>query len=255
MDYLQTCAFNFWQYHIYSTVSATIGASYFLSFDCVRRYLKTGIPIQLLRMNSSNGVEFDQEHSNFEEHKDLDIGLCFEIIFPYLEVNDLVNVADSCRQMKKMAESTFHQKYAKKWLFTLKPSRLPPKHTVQTHNQIEILNQKTCYGFIRCFGHMVLDLKLNYDQYSSMRSPRLNEYIAKYCIFLTEIEFSSNFRRPSAETVILFMDSCESLKKIIFRPINSMDFKKLIGLLNKRQNISTSIDEKSPLLKVICKKY
>lgn len=206
-------------------------------------------------MDSSNGAEIDQQHSIFDEYKDLNIDLCFEIVFPYLDVRDLVNVADSCKVMKTMAELTFHRKYRKAWNFILSPNGHSSKHEVQSQNQKDLLDMKTCFGFLRCFGHMLSNLKLNNDHSSFLQSSRLNEYVIKYCVSVNEIEFSSNIRRPSAESVISFLDICKSLKKVIFKPQNTLDYKYLIQWLNNRQTISITIDKHSPTLKVICNKY
>lgn len=184
-----------------------------------------------------------------QQHKDLNVDLCFELIFPYLNISDLVNVSNSCKQMKEVAEMIFHQKYGRASHFILDPNGS------YKFNDKTLLNSETCFGFLRCFGHMLLILKLNYDHCSSLLSSRLNAYVIKYCTFVNEIEILSNIRRVSMQNVIAFLDSCKSLKKLVFRPQNTTDYKKLIQLLNNRRNISITVDEECPTLKIICYKY
>lgn len=208
-------------------------------------------------MGSSAPADMDEQNSNFDQHKNLNVDLCFQLVFPYLNVSDLVNVADSCKWLKHLAELTFCEKYGRAWIFILDPIRRSSNQLEEVHhfNQESVLDAKRCFGFLRCFGHMIFNLKLNYDRSSALLSSRLNEYVTKYCTSVHQIEFSSNLRRPSADNIILLLDSCKSLGKIsFFPPKNKIDYKKFIRLLNLRSNLSMSIDEDSSNLKFICYK-
>lgn len=204
----------------------------------------------------SNSSRVDQEYySIFEQHENLNVELCFELVFPYLNARDLVSVADSCKQMKNMAEVTFHEKYRRGWVFIVEPNGSASNQREAHHlNQECVLDSRRCFGLLRCFGHMIFNLKLNYDHSPLPLSSRLIEYVIKYCNSVNQIEFSSNMRRPSAEDVIAFLDSCKSLRRLTFLPQCTIDYKKFIQLLNNRQNISISIEDACPILKVICYK-
>lgn len=203
-----------------------------------------------------NSNKMDQQNSSiFEQYENLNVELCFELVFPYLSASDLVSVADSCKQFKSMTEITFYEKYRREWAFIVEPNGNASNQRETHHsNQEFVLDASRCFGLLRCFGHMLFDLKLNYDHSSSSLSSRLNAYVTKYSSSVKQIEFLSNVRRPSAENVIAFLDSCKPIRKLTFTPQSTIDYKKFIQLLNSRQNISIRIDEDCPTLRVICYK-
>lgn len=178
-----------------------------------------------------------------------------ELAFPYLNASDLVSVADSCKQFKSTAEITFHEKYRREMTHTMEPNGIASNCRESHHfNQESVLDSRRCFGFLRCSGHMLFNLKFNYDHSMSSLSSRLNAYVMNNCNSVKQIEFPSNVRRPSAENKFAFLDSCKSLKKFTFMPTNTIGYKKFIQLPNNRQNISIRIDEDFPTLKVICYK-
>lgn len=205
-------------------------------------------------MDSSNDIKVDQPFSNFKQHENPNIDLCFQLIFPYLDVSDLVSVAESCKEMKTIAELTFYEEYGKTCCFILDPNRSSSNQITYQFNQKNILDSKRCFGFLRCFGHMIFNLKPNYDHCSLLLSSQMNEYIIKYCTSINQIEILSIIRRSSADSLIGLLDNCKSLRKLIFAPLNTTDYKKFIQLLNKRRNISMKIDEDCEFLKIICYK-
>lgn len=196
-----------------------------------------------------------QDQSIFEKYENVNVDLCFELAFSYLNATDLSSVADSCKQLKSIAEITFHEKYRKDWGFTVDPNGSASNQSeIHDLNQESVFDPRMCFGLLRCFGRMLFNLKLNNDHTSSQLSSRLNEYVINYCDSVDQIEFLSNIRRPSAESIMAFLDSCKSLRKLTFMPQNTSDNKKFIQLLNNRQNLSITIDEDCPNLKVICYK-
>lgn len=56
-------------------------------------------------MDTSDSEQLDEEqYSSFSDFRQLNMDFCLELVCPYMDVNDLSSVADSCKQMKRAAE-------------------------------------------------------------------------------------------------------------------------------------------------------
>lgn len=64
-------------------------------------------------MDSDGRERQEQQYLNVPNYQHLNIDLCFELVFSYLDVEDLVIAADSNKQMKDAAELTFSRKFGK----------------------------------------------------------------------------------------------------------------------------------------------
>lgn len=137
------------------------------------------------RVNQSNEINMDmcdseqldqQQYSSFLDFQHLNIDLCLELIFPYLDLRDLSNVADSCMQMRWAAELTFAHEYRNQ-IIRMSNEGEDPSET------------NTIFKVLRCFGQMISKLCLEYSFSTAVVWTHLDKYIAKYCVnSLTELE-------------------------------------------------------------------
>lgn len=130
----------------------------------------------------------EEHHLNRPTNKNLNIDLCFELIFPYLDLKDLVNVADTNKQMKDAAETTFCRKYGRNlFVFYTKT-----QHVLQSTARVtylDVRDSKMCFGVLRCFGHLITKLMLDYYFSFPLFCSRLDFYVNKYSIdYVTELE-------------------------------------------------------------------
>lgn len=143
----------------------------------------------------------DEQYTSIQ---DLNMDLCFELIFPYLDVSDLVNVADSSKQMKEVAELTFFRKYRKLIIeVCMRMEKDIPKYEIDARDDYLILwDLKTCFGVLRCFGTLISKLSLNYFyKFTSDRiqHSRLSQYVMAYCVNnVTELEIFNNEQELSS---------------------------------------------------------
>ncbi|XP_055319988.1 uncharacterized protein LOC129577270 isoform X1 [Sitodiplosis mosellana] len=117
---------------------------------------------------------------------------CLESVLEYLELIDLLNVADSTKRLKKAAELVYARKYGDKgvWLRNIRisPDRL---FFIKDASTMIIEDLKTALKLLRCVGREISKLvmimllpgvfsKVNIDKLSK-RDQRLFTYINDYC--------------------------------------------------------------------------
>lgn len=126
---------------------------------------------------------------------DLKIGHLVKIL-RYLDLNDLLNLANSNKYLKRAAECVFLEKYGHKkvWLYKIRPSSLQ-KYSV--HSNLLIKDFKMSLYVVRLFGHLISELEISEDedfkkhfhqvsQTYQMIYKHLFNYINHYCCrFLT----------------------------------------------------------------------
>lgn len=124
---------------------------------------------------------------------------CLERIFRYLPLDDLLNVADSNKQLKEVAEMAFVLNH---WNTNLTisgnhPFKRPGFWTCSNHTVS--MNLKIILQVLRCFGHLILKLHIGSDEvlvtsleFSNIHISHITSYIKLYCVeSLTEL----NIRR------------------------------------------------------------
>lgn len=166
-------------------------------------------------MDSSDDeqLELDQQNSSFQEFQHLNIDLCLELIFPYLDVSDFGNVADSCKQMKRAAEIVFAHKYGRNVFLHERRRKWISAYSVLTHrNLIYIHDPKMCYQVLRSFGHLISKLHLECYESNDLFLTHLDEYVTKYCAnYITELEFTDRKRS---------FENFQMLKKFFYVIVN-----------------------------------
>lgn len=126
---------------------------------------------------------------------------CIEIILEYLNCDDLVNVANTNKQLKSVAETVFKRKYAECVIFhpnswcrkkiSKKTRFLKILHFIRHPNKLlfkEIFSNHCHYAhtmerglqYLRCFGHLISFLAILNKKKLSTLNPA-DRYITKYC--------------------------------------------------------------------------
>lgn len=130
---------------------------------------------------------------------DLDFD-CLEYVLEYLELQDLLNVADSTRRLRKAAELVFGAKYSDKLVIFHKIEDSLDETFSTTDETIDIKNLKIGLKLLRCFGCKVF--KVMFEKQSSN--------------FKMDIDKLSQTDRKLCNAI---NDYCaESLKEICIRP-------------------------------------
>lgn len=117
-----------------------------------------------------------------ESTKITDINMdCMEHILKDLSLDDLLSVADCCSRLREAAVFTLVAKQTFKRLH-LKDIRTTADQTiVYDHQGISIDNLTMALRFLRCFGHTIYKLTIDYSGIGDTHSAIVDQYITKYC--------------------------------------------------------------------------
>lgn len=149
-------------------------------------------------------IKYD-DVDNCEDHEDLgpteitDIATnCLEEIFKSLELNDLLNVADTCTHFREIAEFIVSKKFAKKSILIneLRVSRI--RSICVQDNFVRLNDLRSILQTLRIFGHLIGKLEVNGNYYNHLTEETidfsakaigiLSYYIGHYCVCsLTEL--------------------------------------------------------------------
>lgn len=165
-----------------------------------------------MKVDSSERERFDQQKPNDPNHQSLNIDLCLELIFPYLDVEDLVRAADSNKQMKDAAELTFSRKFGKNsFVFHSKT-----QDVLKSTGRTIYLDVSSIFGVLRCFGHLISKLMLDYYFSSPLVCSRLDLYVIKYSMnYVKELEIHGyenalkNIQQPFPNVENIRFISCD----------------------------------------------
>ncbi|XP_055326238.1 uncharacterized protein LOC129580071 [Sitodiplosis mosellana] len=139
---------------------------------------------------------------------------CLEHIFKNLRLIDLLNVADSNKQLKPAADLVFASRYGKQWIFihSRYKSILIERNMCPTTVQIP---RSFRLKLLRCFGHLITKLDITHDKH-------MDAYVNEYCAdSLVEIKFQrckastlDDLRKPFTQVRTLCFDSCKLGSKL-----------------------------------------
>lgn len=140
-------------------------------------------------MDLNSRTHIEGQHSVNPTNQNLNIDLCFELIFPYLDIKDLVSVADTSKQMKDAAELTFRRKYGRNlFVFYMRTYYYVLQSSARAIF-LDVRDSKLCFSVLRCFGHLISKLMLDYYFTSPLFCSRLDFYVNKYAIdYVTELK-------------------------------------------------------------------
>lgn len=111
---------------------------------------------------------------------------CLEHIFMYLDLEALLDVADANNQLKIATYTVFARKYASRYI-TIQYERTRSYTTSKFRflANIKVVNTdslKRSFQMLRCFGHMIKDLSIEYcDSYSFRVYHRIENYLNEFC--------------------------------------------------------------------------
>lgn len=115
---------------------------------------------------------------------------CLEHLLKYLSLADLLNVADSSKQLMDAAKFAFASNHGRKTI-VLNSFPYPLLQTIAVHSdEIWIFDLPTCLRILRCFGSVIATLHVYYNFDDDLPRSKLDRYIQEYCAAsLREIQF------------------------------------------------------------------
>ncbi|XP_055306317.1 uncharacterized protein LOC129570651 [Sitodiplosis mosellana] len=153
---------------------------------------------------------------------------CLEHIFKHLSLIDLLNVADSNKQLKPAADLVFASQYGKRSM-----NIDVERKTVDLRGEdTDLLTAKILWSFrfklLRCFGHLITELKIVHvrshgpSQKDSKCAAEIDRYVNEYCAdSLVEIEFENcnastldDLKKPFSKVETLYIIGCELGSKL-----------------------------------------
>lgn len=107
-----------------------------------------------------------------EQLKITDIGIdCLEKVFEFLDLYDLLNVADSSKEFKSCADFIFTSKYGHSFLLS----------TLGKFRNTSGPNFKTILQLLRCFGHLITHIDIFQLSFMIKKSEQIIDYLNRYC--------------------------------------------------------------------------
>lgn len=111
---------------------------------------------------------------------------CLQHILEELSLEDLLNVADTNKQLSRVAKLVYKKKYGQKRVQMLFCYQSMDSDT------ISINNFSSCLKLMRCFGTSISKLSISYFNIPGPKRIKLNEYLNVYCAaHLTDLEYNS----------------------------------------------------------------
>lgn len=132
---------------------------------------------------------------------------CLKHIFKKLDFNDLLSVADSSKHFNESVGWVYKNGYGKMRV-SISGIRRSPALIEVNFRFIILSNLSKVLRFLRCFGHLIAELKIAYDWKSW---PMIDQYVTEYCVnSLKEIEFykapkdaMENITKPFVEVKVV----------------------------------------------------
>lgn len=106
---------------------------------------------------------------------------CLEEILSFLDLEDLLNVADTNRRLHRAAGFVFDQKYRKKQLYLSPFSLTTVENLTFDEEFICIVDIQYCLRFIRCFGPSISQVAIECTDDDEGCCTELFRYVNKYC--------------------------------------------------------------------------
>lgn len=154
---------------------------------------------------------------------------CLESVFEYLELGDLINVADANKRMNKAANYLFVREQSHKRFYfkqvLISKCQFDGKRLSNTKDWILFRDLKTSLRFIRCFGHLIsivyCEFFRYYDNSKEMifnyeSDHHIMDYVNQYCSeSLTQITFKmamncwDRLKKPFSKVEHVVFDICQ----------------------------------------------
>lgn len=180
--------------------------------------------------NGDQNLEDDSDSDGEINITDINLA-CLDHIFKYLSIEDLLNVADSCESLREAAFFTYTSKYKRMTLqLQLKNIQLSRRFpTIQTSDRFSIVskfsisNLTVCLKFLRCFGHTLNELIIDYNGVDDRHCMEIDHYVNKYCAeTLTEMKIHHarkhtmcRIQIPFSNVRYLQLSDCDLAQRLI----------------------------------------
>lgn len=115
---------------------------------------------------------------------------CLERIFDYLELKDLLNVADSNKRLKSVADMVFALKFSERELNFIDYTPILGSNFITSPAEIHVGDVKSSLQLLRCFGHSISRIAINRNE-SKINHPKDCANVAFSRILLYVNEFCS----------------------------------------------------------------
>lgn len=135
-----------------------------------------------------------------------------EKIFAYLNLGDLLSIADTIKRFQKPVEWIFRCKYGTSKMIFWATHTSRGNHPVWKENNIYIDDFTLCLKTLRCFGHVISALDLNYLKINEDKCTEIDYYVIKYCTALIDI----TFKHASEDTLKMMAKPFEKIRKVTF---------------------------------------
>lgn len=140
--------------------------------------------------DQTEDANHDHHHDEIEAKLLTDIYYdCFEKIFDFLEIKDLLNVAQTCKRLQIAAVTKFSQDFTKRAClyhsssnFTDKLPKLKIYVVENSLSSIHAVGLKCILPFLRCFGSKLSEL---WVYYAGSNNDSQNFYMNRYISTIT----------------------------------------------------------------------
>ncbi|XP_055308754.1 uncharacterized protein LOC129572740 [Sitodiplosis mosellana] len=120
---------------------------------------------------------------------------CLEHIFMHSTVDDFVNIAHTNTQLKPAADLAFARKFGKKKFYFRVESLYPDDLSLTGEEWIIVHDLQTSLRLLRCYGHLILRLHIDYQKQLRPAPIKVLRYVNKFCYeSLVEISFHGIFK-------------------------------------------------------------
>lgn len=105
---------------------------------------------------------------------------CLEKIFMHLSLVDLLNIAHTNKALKTAAEMAFARKFGKKQFFFSVSSNHLGQFASIRDSLVFIANLRTSLRLLRCYGHLISDLVVKFNEPFRTASSKVLNYANQY---------------------------------------------------------------------------
>lgn len=117
------------------------------------------------------------------------IPLALDTIFVHLNLGDLLSLSDTSKVFKPSAARAFQSKYGKNRMIFRGNHGTRCNHPIWQADNICVDDFTMCLKILRCFGHAIVKLNINYSGMGTRKCAQIDDYLIDYCTSLTDITF------------------------------------------------------------------
>lgn len=158
---------------------------------------------------------------------------CWEIVFKFLTFKDLLNVADTNKQLNQMTRSFFEYKYANRLIRINRVGNDNNEDGIKIESDrnsyVSVSNESNTLKLLRNFGDLIEKLSIRYNKSNGIENNRIETYIGKYCSQNNSLKEIELFDCPANAFPSVTEDSFEGVDVAVLR----LDF----GDKNRKNNI------------------